>query len=1041
MPPWVGHCLLHQPKLFQRAFARVFSAEDGPQPKDVEASASIVRKFWAPDARRGPGSPLGLRGVSGGYASRYETDFQELRKLGSGGFGVVMAAINRLDGRQYAVKRIPLPTSQPSALARIMREVTTLSRLQHPGVVRYFQAWREFYIGDDEATDDEADAWGSETEASLRPSRPGHASASVIGSRSFTASRGFPEAFQSRRAEPRLRAERSSASALPWQRPSHIGTASEARHPGGQIQMQEVLYIQMEFCPRTLHEVINQEGGLEEVDAWEVLRQILAALAHVHSQGIIHRDLKPANIFYDAKGDIKLGDFGLAKYSEGGPPAEVDGGEAGHAPTGGGPPAWDSQQGARAGPEPSGVCGTTVYISPEISQGWAEYDDKVDIYSLGIIAFEMWHHFETGMERFVVLRDLREHGKMPSEWEARHPKVAAMIRWLTAHSPAQRPTAADVLRSDLLPPRVGDEQLKDLLRSLPNNPIAHERTIEAIFEISAAAPPVSGFGQSLPGTPVSEKASASAHKAVTGAVKSVFESHGAVAMSSGLVGPAYPSMPRQAPRLLARSAGLLALRHEMRYPFAVWLADQAQGQRWTGEALRRYEIASVHRSTSRSALPRQYMQVDFDVVEPAAASSPVERMLAEAEVIKAVTEILDEIAPAVGSYQVRLGHCALLQLALQFISPAKEQRTSVMELLVNQAGAVCPLAPDARSRRWPSVKVALEGLGLSSAAIKRARQMLVTAPGVAEAAFHRLSAMLPVSRKKTAANESSAESPCLLDLRKLVEYLEAWGIPSSAIAVDPLMARNADYYSGALFQIHVAAPCLGSRLPSSSNASGPPAPATHVVAVGGRYDGLLRSLWPRTTCALPPPAAVGATINAERLIALYRVYSLKSAAGNHSFHPKSLQLSSADVLVCARGGGGLLRERMALVAALWARQIKAEMLHAASPSLTEQYQYASIRGMRWLVTLEDARLKTADTVTVKCLERKMEEQVPYSEVARYLQQALASSSGLTIRQRAPSNVVSGSSNVGYLACAEEADETEEDATGSRRGGYRTRKHQ
>ena len=64
---------------------------------------------------------------------------QELQILGRGGYGVVVAAINRLDGRKYAVKRIRLDAQLPASYARIMREVSTLSRLFSPHVVRYFQ--------------------------------------------------------------------------------------------------------------------------------------------------------------------------------------------------------------------------------------------------------------------------------------------------------------------------------------------------------------------------------------------------------------------------------------------------------------------------------------------------------------------------------------------------------------------------------------------------------------------------------------------------------------------------------------------------------------------------------------------------------------------------------------------------------------------------------------------------------------------------------------------------------------------------------------
>ena len=65
---------------------------------------------------------------------------QELRVLGRGASGVVVQAVNRLDGRPYAVKKIVMRAASPAARARLMREVSTLARLHHPGIVRYYQA-------------------------------------------------------------------------------------------------------------------------------------------------------------------------------------------------------------------------------------------------------------------------------------------------------------------------------------------------------------------------------------------------------------------------------------------------------------------------------------------------------------------------------------------------------------------------------------------------------------------------------------------------------------------------------------------------------------------------------------------------------------------------------------------------------------------------------------------------------------------------------------------------------------------------------------
>ena len=60
----------------------------------------------------------------------------------------------------------------------------------------------------------------------------------------------------------------------------------------------------------------------------------------------------------------------------------------------------------------------------------------------------------------------------------------------------------------------------------------------------------------------------------------------------------------------------------------------------------------------------------------------------------------------------------------------------------------------------------------------------------------------------------------------------------------------------------------------------------------------------------------------------------------------------------------MLRERMQLLAQLWAAGVRAETMHAAAPSTTAQYEYARARGMGYMVTIEHAAFSAKDTVLV-----------------------------------------------------------------------------
>ncbi|TMW94826.1 hypothetical protein EJD97_009738 [Solanum chilense] len=181
---------------------------------------------------------------------------------------------------------------------------------------------------------------------------------------------------------------------------------------------------------------------LDKELAWHLFRQIVEGLTHIHGQGIIHRDLTPNNIFFDARNDIKIGDFGLAKFLK---LEQLD-------------QDVDASEMIGVSVDGTGQIGTYFYTAPEIEQMWPKINEKADMYSLGVVFFELWHPFDTAMERHIVLSDLKQKGEVPPAWAAEFPEQASLLRRLMSPSPSDRPSADELLQN-AFPPRMEYEML------------------------------------------------------------------------------------------------------------------------------------------------------------------------------------------------------------------------------------------------------------------------------------------------------------------------------------------------------------------------------------------------------------------------------------------------------------------------------------------------------------------------------------------------------------------------------------------------------
>ncbi len=133
----------------------------------------------------------------------------------------------------------------------------------------------------------------------------------------------------------------------------------------------DLYFFLMEFVDGTSLRQVEQSGRLSCKEALGIVPQICDALQYAHEQGIVHRDIKPENILISKEGCVKIADFGLAKITR--PSDEIGNVDASE----------KQLTGTRE------VIGTPHYMAPEQVEHPTEVDHRADIFSLGVVLYEM----------------------------------------------------------------------------------------------------------------------------------------------------------------------------------------------------------------------------------------------------------------------------------------------------------------------------------------------------------------------------------------------------------------------------------------------------------------------------------------------------------------------------------------------------------------------------------------------------------------------------------------------------------------------------
>ena len=450
----------------------------------------------------------------------------------------------------------------------------------------------------------------------------------------------------------------------------------------------------MEYCEKkTLRDLIRQGLQKDQEEIWRLFRQILEGLAHIHGLNVVHRDLKPENIFIDAASNVKIGDFGLATSGQ----------------------YTISDKSASAAVHMSGEMtrsiGTAFYVAPEVrSSVGGTYTSKVDMYSLGIIFFEMcFRPLIPGMDRQRVGEGLRKKQPIfPSDFKPSDmPVQTDIVLSLLNHSPKDRPSSSELLRSGRLPMQMENETIRQALAGLTDSKSPYyDKMMQALFSIPTNQAKDYAWEMGVVNH-------SSSDLLLQGLVKqkliSIFRHHGAVETPRTVLFPRSGHYGSNAVQVLDERGTLLQLPYDLTLPHARAIAKhdppversfafgrvfrdrESGGQPLTfGEVERgtllqlpydltlpharaiakhdppverSFAFGRVFRDRESGGQPLTFGEVDFDIV----SNDTLDLALKEAEVVKVLDEIVGSF-PSLAAAQMcfHLNHSDLLDLIFDF---------------------------------------------------------------------------------------------------------------------------------------------------------------------------------------------------------------------------------------------------------------------------------------------------------------------------------------------------------------------------------------